>query len=270
MRRALPGIVAGLAAGALLAAAWRLYDGRLRERRPSAEGLDDPEVARAFGRIARLPQMRLLRWFAARRALSMVRQGAALDLGCGPGDLVFLLARRAPDLHVTGVDLSDEMLAQAGAAARGQGLGERVSFRSGDATHIPFPGGSLDLVVSTMSLHHWSDPVPALDEIARVLRPGGAFLVFDLRRDLAAPAWLLLWFATHVVVPRALRRVNEPMGSRDAAYTPQEAAQLAGQSRLAGWRVTQGSLWLTLEGVTPGGPALTPGTASGTAGSAPA
>ena len=56
----------------------------------------------------------------------------------------------------------------------------------------------------------------------------------------------LLWFG--VVVPAALRRVNEPLGSRDAAYTPQEAARLAEQSRLSGWRITRGPLWLTIEG----------------------
>jgi hypothetical protein len=69
------------------------------------------------------------------------------------------------------------------------------------------------------------------DEVARVLRPpdleqgepGEACVVFDLRRDLALPFWLLVWFATRVVVPPALRRANEPLATRDASYTPGEA-----------------------------------------------
>jgi hypothetical protein len=61
----------------------------------------------------------------------------------------------------------------------------------------------------------------------------------------------LLSFATHVVVPPALRRIHEPLGSRDAAYTPREAAQLAARSRLAGWRIIPGPLWLILEGTLP-------------------
>ena len=238
----------GSLVGALVAAGWWLYNRRSRERIPSPESLDDPEVARAYGWVAATPQMQLLRWFVAHRAVAMTRRGEAVDLGCGPGQLVIELARRAPGLHVTGIDLSDEMLTQGQDNARRAGVAERASFRRGDAQQIPFPDASLDLVVSTLSLHHWSDPVAVLDEIARALRPGGSFLIFDLRRDMIAPCWLLLWFATHVAVPAALRRVNEPLGSRNAAYTPQEAARLAEQSRLSGWRVTRGPLWLTIEG----------------------
>ena len=161
------------------------------------------------------------------------------------------MAGQARDLHVTGVDLSDEMLAQAHENARNAGLATQVSFRPGDAQQIPFPDGSLDLVVSTMSLHHWSDPVSVLNEIARVLRPGGSFLILDLRRDMLAPGYLLIWFATNVVVPPALRRVQEPLGSRNAAYTLWEAMEMAEQSSLDGWRVTAGPLWLTIEGKIP-------------------
>ena len=247
-------LFAGLAVGAATAAGWWLYSRRPRERVPSDESLDEPDVARAFGRMATMPQMRLLRWYVARRALGLMRKGKAVDLGCGPGHLVLELARQAPDLHVTGIDLSDEMLAQGAANARRAGLDGQVSFRKRDAGQIPFPDSSLDMAISTLSLHHWRDPLAVLDAVARVLRPGGAFLIFDLRRDVAAPFWLLLWFVTHLAVPAALRRVNEPLASRDAAYTPQEAAQLAKRSQLSGWRVTRGPLWLTIEGKTTADP----------------
>jgi ubiquinone/menaquinone biosynthesis C-methylase UbiE len=249
-------LVVGLFALGFLAAGWMLYERRPRERVAGHEGLDDPEIAAGFNWVARMPQMYLLRWYVARRAVALREQGEAADLGCGPGLLVTELARQAPGLHVTGVDLADEMLELAEETARLADLGERVTFKKGDVQRLPFPDGSLDLVVSTLSLHHWRDPSAVLDEVARVLRPpdrerglpGGAFVIFDLRRDLALLVWLLLWFATHVVVPPALRRSNEPLASRDASYTPDEAARLASASRLAGWRVTSGPLWLTVEG----------------------
>ena len=260
----------GGAAAILITAGWRQYSRRPRERVPSHdEGLDDPAVALAFNKIAALPHMRLLRWFVARRAAQMTQRGQAVDLGCGPGHLVIELARQAPGLQVTGIDLSDEMLeraeelaARSGVAGRQtipQGLhaprggtepaAGRVSFQKGDVLQILFPDNSLDLVVSTLSLHHWSRPAAVLDEIARVLRPGGSFLIFDLRRDMAMPFWLLMWFVTNLIVPSALRRVNEPLGSRDAAYTPQEAEALAEQSQLDNWRVVAGPLWLIMESV---------------------
>ena len=231
------------------AGAW-LYRLRPYGRIPSPEGLDDPEVARAFGWVSRMPHMRLMRRLVAARAVRMASQGEAVDLGCGPGQLAITLAHQAPELHVTGVDLSDEMLAQAHENAECAGLANRVSFRIGDAQQIPFPDCSLDLVVSTFSLHHWSDPIPVLNEVARVLRPGGSFLVFDLRRDMPALGYLLNWFATNIVVPPALRRAQEPLGSRNAAYTLREATELAEQSHLTGWRVAAGPVWLIIEGIT--------------------
>ena len=87
-----------------------------------------------------------------------------------------------------------------------------------------------------------------LDEVARIVRPGGAFLNFDLRRDMAAPFYMLLWFASRFIVPKTLHQVNEPLGSRDAAYTAQEAAQLVEKSQMSGWRMVTGPLWLVIEG----------------------
>jgi ubiquinone/menaquinone biosynthesis C-methylase UbiE len=127
-------------------------------------------------------------------------------------------------------------------------LEERVDFRLGNVEEIPFPDQSLDLVISTFSLHHWTDPVKVLNEIDRVLKPGGVFYVFDLRRDMALPIYLLIWFATQFIVPAALHRFNEPMGSRNASYTVDELADLQQQSRLRGGQVTTGPLWIVLAG----------------------
>ncbi len=239
---ALAGLGVGIAAG-------RLYNTRPRDRIPGPEGLDDPEVTAGYNRVAGFPHMRLMRAVLARLAIRRAPAGRALDLGCGPGLLVAALAQRAPALHVTGLDLSEEMLADARAYVQAQGLADRIDFRKGDAGKIPFPDGAFDLVISTLSLHHWHDPACVLREIDRVLRPGGAYVIADLRRDLPATGWLAIWFATRVVVPAALRRANEPLASRDAAYTAAELDQLAREAGLSGYRLSAGPLWLLLEGV---------------------
>jgi ubiquinone/menaquinone biosynthesis C-methylase UbiE len=233
---------------ALVAGLWRVYDRRARERVAGHESIEDPEVSAGFEWVTRTPQMRWLRRYVITQAVALQSQGEAVDLGCGAGQLVQDLARQAPELHVTGVDLSEELLAYARQSAAQAGLEGRVAYRVGNAEQIPFPDQSLDLVISTFSLHHWASPVRVLDEIERVLKPGGAYLVFDLRRDMAAPFYLMIWFATQFIVPGALHRVNEPMGSRNASYTVHELANLARVSNLRGGQVTAGPLWLVLSG----------------------
>jgi ubiquinone/menaquinone biosynthesis C-methylase UbiE len=240
--------VGGALLSAAIAGGWSVYTRRAIERIPSAEGLDDPTIAQAYGRIAALPQMALMRRLVAQRATALCAVGEAADIGCGTGLLATELVRQAPDLHITGVDLAAEMLAQAQEHTSRMGIAGRVTFRLGNGNRLPFEDRSLDLAVSTLSLHHWADPVGVFDEIARVLRPGGAFLIADLRRDMPPPGYLLVWFATKVVVPPTLRRIGEPLASRNAAYDPYEVARLAQTSHLTGWRMTTGPLWLTVEG----------------------
>jgi ubiquinone/menaquinone biosynthesis C-methylase UbiE len=233
---------------AILAGLWRVFDRRSRERIPSPEVIEDPEISTAFEWVTRMPQMHWLRQFVISQAAALKDHGAAVDLGCGAGQLVLEMARRAPGLHVTGIDLSDQLLTDARQAAQQAGLEGRVAFRLGNVEAIPFPDQSLDLVISTMSLHHWTNPVKVLNEVDRVLKPGGAFYIFDLRRDLPLPFYLMIWFATQFIVPAALHRVNEPMGSRNASYTAQELLDLARQSNLSKGQVKAGPIWIVLAG----------------------
>lgn len=249
--RRLATFLTGLTAGLALAAGASIYRRRPLTRTAGIEDLDDdPAVAQAFGRIAEMPQMRLLRALVIWRTLRLCRAGQAADLGCGAGQLAVGLARAAPELRITGVDLSNLLLGQALHRAAAAGLAHRVDFRTGDVERTPFEDASLDLVLSTLSLHHWRDPTAVLNEIARILRPGGSFVIFDLRRDMIPPFYVLLWLVTRYVVPAALRRAQEPLGSRNAAYTPEEAAALAQASRLTGWRVAPGPFWFSIEGKT--------------------
>jgi ubiquinone/menaquinone biosynthesis C-methylase UbiE len=194
--------------------------------------------------------MALMRKMVLNRALNLCSQGHALDLGCGPGYLVAELAQSSADLFVTGIDLSEQALIEARQRIVLASINDRVDLRYGDAVEIPLPDNTIDLVVSTLSLHHWNSPVDVFNEINRVLRPGGSFIIFDLRRDMSMPFWLLICFVSNVVVPQALRQINEPMASRDAAYTPAEAQQLVSASSLTGWQVDAGPLWLFIEGKT--------------------
>ena len=110
-----------------------------------------------------------------------------LDVGTGPGRLARLIAGGCPTVTVEGVDLSQEMITSATFTTRLEGI-ENVRFQVADVTSLPFADGSVNLVVSTISLHHWDDPVAGLSEIARVLAPAGRAWIYDFRVALRGPA----------------------------------------------------------------------------------
>jgi ubiquinone/menaquinone biosynthesis C-methylase UbiE len=242
------GLFSSLFPIALLAGLWRVYDRRSRKRIPSQAGIEVSEVSAGFDWFSSMPQIRWIRHYLMSQAVALQDHGEAVDLGCGPGHLVLEMAQYAPGLHVTGIDLSEKMLTDAKQAAQQAGLGDRVDFRLGNVEEVPFPDQSLDLVISTFSLHLWSDPVKVLNKIDRALKPGGAYYIFDLRRDMAVPFYLMFWFSTQFAVPAVLHQVNEPMASRNASYTVQELIDLAQQSGLGVGQVTTGPIWIVLQG----------------------
>ncbi len=98
-----------------------------------------------------------------------------LDVGCGPGTITSDLGRRVAPGRVVGIDSAPEVVAR---AAEGSEV-TNVSFEVGDAYALPLDDGSFDVVHAHQILQHLSDPVAALVEMRRVLRPGGLVAVRD-------------------------------------------------------------------------------------------
>ena len=109
--------------------------------------------------------------------LPHLQPGAAvLDMGSGPGTITVGLARRAGT--VVGVDTSAEMIESARSLAAESGVGN-ARFKAGSVYELPFDDRSFDVVYAHQLLQHLSDPVRALREARRVLRPGGLVAVRD-------------------------------------------------------------------------------------------
>jgi len=106
-----------------------------------------------------------------------------LDLACGPGDLSFLLALRYPSARIQGIDLNTDMLDRAASnLARMPGkIQERINFSPGDMNELPFKDGEFDIISGGYALRNSPDLGRLLDEIHRMLKPGGygAFLDFS-------------------------------------------------------------------------------------------
>jgi ubiquinone/menaquinone biosynthesis C-methylase UbiE len=141
----------------------------------------DGRTSRLYNRLVPWLLRGFYRHVADEAAAVAPRGGAVLDAGTGPGALLVQLANRRPDLRLTGVDLSGDMVALAERNVHAAGLGDRVQVHRADVAALPFPDASFDLVVSTFSMHHWAAITPSVTELARVLRPGGLLWIYDLR-----------------------------------------------------------------------------------------
>ncbi len=127
---------------------------------------------------------------------------AVLDVGSGPGTITVGLARRAG--RVVGLDMSAEMVEASRALATCEGVAN-VTFEVGSAYELPFDDGSVDVVYAHQVLQHLADPIRALREFRRVLRPGGLVAVrdSDYATMLHAPVepaierWLDLYHQVH-------------------------------------------------------------------------
>ncbi len=99
---------------------------------------------------------------------------AVLDIGCGTGRLLRKMRTRWPSVVLFGVDLAEGMVAQAIRQT------SPASIYQAPAEHLPLADGSVDLVTSTVSFHHWSDQAQGVREAVRVLRRGGLFILADM------------------------------------------------------------------------------------------
>lgn len=118
----------------------------------------------------------------------------ALDVCCGTGDLAFGMARRGGE--VTGLDFSQAMLAQAASRAETfapRGGGKKPTFLQGDAMALPFADDRFDVVTMAYGLRNLRDWKQGLDELIRVVRPGGRILILDFGKP-PHPLWRSLYF----------------------------------------------------------------------------
>jgi ubiquinone/menaquinone biosynthesis C-methylase UbiE len=133
----------------------------------------------------RYPNRIFAKWF--RRIAADIKDraisGNIVDIGTGPGRLPIEIAKQVEKARVFGVDMSEDMIKIASKNAEKAGVGDRVEFRVRSAYNTGFEDNSIDLIVSTGTIHHLSQPLVAFNEMYRVLKPGGEAWLFDGRKD---------------------------------------------------------------------------------------
>lgn len=201
------------------------------------EKLDDYESSVEYDRVNHWPIFKFIRHFYIRQLNKYHPRGTIMDAGCGPGCLALDIAARFSNVRVIGVDISRIILDLAVLNQKRAAPGLKVYFQQASVQQLPLADASIDFTVSTLSLHHWTHPEKAFEEIYRVTRPGGRMLVFDLRRDLPRSLFFLVRFVQRFIAAPPIRRVNGGEGSVWSSYTPAEMRSFMENSPFKHWEV---------------------------------
>ena len=110
------------------------------------------------------------------------KTGHYLDVGTGPAQIPILLAQKCPNIYITAIDLSKEMLKIAIRHIVDADLTDRITLEHIDAKTLPYPDNSFDGLISNSIVHHIHDAEKALQEMGRVVKPNGVVLIRDLIR----------------------------------------------------------------------------------------
>ncbi len=157
------------------------YDGPMSEAIDSHSASIRDEFAHQAESFARSPTMSLAETLGV--LIDLVPEDPEarwVEVACGPGLIARAMAPRAGS--VVGLDLTSAMVDKARADAAAAGV-ENVSFEVGDATALDLPDDSFDGAITRFSLHHIPAPVRVLEEMKRVVKPGGHVVVADFVTD---------------------------------------------------------------------------------------
>ena len=226
-------------------------------RVPETEVMDDSSEVQAYSSAADEAYLGKIDDSFVDHVLRLIgpKPGCALDIGCGPGQIVMKLSARLPGWKFFGIDRSLTMVRRArgvrdscevsSPAREMRSAAGALHFLVGDAGALPFRDSSLDLVLCNSVLHHIANPSRLFAEIRRVATPDAAILLRDLRRPsrLGFP-FHVRWYGRHY---RGLM-YKLYRDSVRAAYTREELSAMLRQAETSGARVfTHGSTHLGFE-----------------------
>jgi len=179
--------------------------------------------------------------------LSLRGDEKAADIACGPGTLALPFAQRVR--WICGVDFTPAMIERARRSAQAGGIAN-VGFALGDAHALPFADRSLDVVVTSYSLHHMADAPRVLAEMARVVRRGGRMGVIDIRA---------LENAEGAEMANRIERLRDPSHTRALSGSEIERLFAAHGLRILAVEIEEHprsfNHWLSVAGWKPGDPA---------------
>lgn len=137
-----------------------------------------------------------------------------LDIATGTGDLAIAMAK-ATQAKITGFDLSAGMLEVGKRKVSEEKLDNRIEMIQGDAENMPFDDNSFDVITVAFGVRNFENLKKGLDEIYRVLKPGGKFIILEFSQPESFPMKQLYNFYSKNILPRIGKRISKDQ----SAYT---------------------------------------------------
>lgn len=139
-------------------------------------------IARQYDKSARRDMADLYQTWATKLSEGLADGDKVLEIAPGPGYLAIELVKRR-NLKIIGLDISETFVAIARRNA--QSAGVEIDFQPGDVSAMPFENEKFDFLICTSAFKNFSEPLKALNEMYRVLKPEGKAWISDLRRDVS-------------------------------------------------------------------------------------
>jgi ubiquinone/menaquinone biosynthesis C-methylase UbiE len=223
----------------------------MRDRISESSIIEDKELAEYYSLMAkrymRIPCKRVLKRVMAKG----IERGTVLDVGTGPGVFPIFLSKSLPEVRFKGIDLSSVMVEIAKKNAIEEAVGSRIEFGVGSAYSLPCEDHSIDLLLCINTLHHLDHPIEFFNEVARILKEEGAFVIVDFHRDVSflfIGIFNLLWKAFFGKHPKARNGFLESIRS---SYTVGECRDFLERSRLRHWKLYTRTVEMWIESVGP-------------------
>ncbi len=150
------------------------------------------EAAKEYAERTKESTLRYRAFLSNLKSLSI--KGKYLDVGAGTGNIAAIIAQNNPDVGITALEISTDMVTIGEEYIKNKGLQGQIKFIKGDAVDNETINklGEFDLIYCTYSLHHWENPRKVIDNLMSNLGDNGVLYLYDLRR-----AWWLYWIPIH-------------------------------------------------------------------------
>lgn len=132
-----------------------------------------------------------------------------LDIATGTGDFAIQACQQLPEVHITAVDISEGMMTVGRQKVLAKGLQQHIQFEREDCTALSYPDNTFDAVTAAFGIRNFANLDKGLEEMCRVLRPGGQLCILELTQPMSFPMRQLFHLYSHTVLPLYGRLISK-------------------------------------------------------------